>query len=62
MMPLGWDNEPEYGGPEPTWREAIVIVPPDFALSLLSRSGSPTYESPSAHGQRLMRARSPEGQ
>jgi hypothetical protein len=22
-MPSGWDRHPEYGGPEPSWREAI---------------------------------------
>ena len=25
-MPSGWDNHPEYGGPEPTWRGAFVIA------------------------------------
>jgi hypothetical protein len=25
-MTGGWDNHPEYGGPEPTWREAFVIA------------------------------------
>jgi hypothetical protein len=25
-MPSGWDNHPEYGGPEPSWREAFVIA------------------------------------
>jgi hypothetical protein len=23
---MGWDNHPEYGGPEPTWRGAFFIA------------------------------------
>jgi hypothetical protein len=23
---MGWDNHPDYGGPEPTWRDAFVIA------------------------------------
>ena len=25
-MPSGWENHPEYGGPEPTWRGMAAVV------------------------------------
>lgn len=25
-MPSGWENEPEYGGPEPTWRGFVGTI------------------------------------
>jgi hypothetical protein len=31
----GWDNEPEYGGPEPSWREAAIIVFVILAIAAL---------------------------
>jgi len=37
---MGWDNHPEYGGPEPTWRGAFILALVILGLSLLIYFGA----------------------